>query len=114
MTSIHRRSSSPATLIASWYFSGSTPAEADFEWVYAVFWDVESHVYYSPFRDTELRGVYPLAMRKDGTRTVVTANVLDDQNQPVPVEDETWTDEKGRFNLRRITPPVRGEKIGRR
>ena len=93
---------------------GSTPAEADFEWVYAVFWDVESHVYYSPFRDTELRGVYPLAMRKDGTRTVVTANVLDDQNQPVPVEYETWTDEKGRFNLRRITPPVRGEKIGRR
>jgi len=93
---------------------GSTPAEADFEWVYAVFWDVESHVYYSPFRDTELRGVYPLAMRKDGTRTVVTANVLDDQNQLVPVEYETWTDEKGRFNLRRITPPVRGEKIGRR
>ena len=93
---------------------GSTPAEADFEWVYAVFWDVESHVYYSPFRDTELRGVYPLAMRKDGTRTVVTANVLDDQNQLVPVEYETWTDEKGRFSLRRITPPVRGEKIGRR
>lgn len=93
---------------------GSTPDEADFEWVYAVFWDVESHVYYSPFRDTELRGVFPLAMRKDGTRTVVTANVLDDQNQPVPVEYETWTDEKGRFSLRRITPPVRGEKIGRR
>lgn len=93
---------------------GSTPDEADFEWVYAVFWDVESHVYYSPFRDTELRGVYPLAMRKEGTRTVVTANVLDDQNQPVPVEYETWTDEKGRFSLRRITPPVRGEKIGRR
>ena len=93
---------------------GSTPEEADFEWVYAVFWDVESHVYYSPFRDIDLRGVFPLAMRKDGTRTIVTAHVLDDQNQPVPVEYETWTDEKGRFSLRRITPPIKGEKVGRR
>lgn len=93
---------------------GSTPDDADFEWVYAVFWDVESHVYYSPFRDIDLRGVFPLAMRKDGTRTILTAHVLDDQNQPVPVEYETWTDEKGRFSLRRITPPIKGEKIGRR
>lgn len=93
---------------------GSTPEDADFEWVYAVFWDVDSHVYYSPFRDVDLRGVFPIAMRKDGTRTIVTANVLDDQNNPVPVEYETWTDEKGRFSLRRITPPIRGEKIGRR
>lgn len=93
---------------------GSTPDEADFEWVYAVFWDVDSHVYYSPFRDVDLRGVFPIALRKDGTRTVLTAHVLDGQNQPVPVEYETWTDEKGRFSLRRITPPVAGEKIGRR
>ena len=93
---------------------GSTPGEADFEWVYAVFWDVDSHVYYSPFRDVDLRGVYPLAMRKDGPRTILTAHVLDSQDQPTPVEYETWTDEKGRFSLRRITPPIPGEKIGRR
>lgn len=93
---------------------GSTPEDVDFEWVYAVFWDVDSHVYYSPFRDTELRGVFPLAMRKDGSRTIVTVHVLDARNQPVPVDYETWTDEKGRFSLRRVTPPVTGEKIGRR
>lgn len=93
---------------------GSTPEDVDFEWVYAVFWDVDSHVYYSPFRDTELRGVFPLAMRKDGSRTIVTVHVLDARNQPVPVDYETWTDEKGRFSLRRVTPPVTGEQIGRR
>jgi len=93
---------------------GSTPPEADFEWVYAVFWDAGSHTYYSPFRDTELRGVFPLSVREDNGRTIVTAHVLDEKDNPVPVEYETWTDEKGRYSLRRITAPVRGEKIGRR
>jgi hypothetical protein len=93
----------------------SAPDEVDFERVYCLFWDPDAHTYYAPYVDSDLRGVFPVTQRQEGGRTVVTLHVLDEQSNPVPVELEVVPTDKGRLTVRRVTPPVKGERMsGRR
>lgn len=89
----------------------NAPEDVDFERIYCLIWDPESHNYYAPYVESDLRGVYPISQRDEGNRKIVTLHVLNDQNQKVPVELEVAPNEKGRMTVRRITPPVKGERI---
>jgi hypothetical protein len=92
---------------------GDTPNEIDFERVYFLFWDPNTHNYYAPYVDSELRGVFPIKQREDNGRKILEANVLDEANRPQPVEFEIMRDDRGKWIVRRVTPPIRGEKIRR-
>jgi hypothetical protein len=37
--------------------------------------------------------------------------VLDDKNQPQPIDFEALRSEKGKWIVRRVTPPIKGERI---
>lgn len=92
----------------------NAPDDVDFERIYCLFWDTDTHNYYAPYVESDLRGVFPITQREEGNRKIVTLNVLDERNEHVPVELEIALGEKGRYVVRRITPPIRGERIVRR
>jgi hypothetical protein len=92
----------------------NAPDDVDFERIYCLFWDPDAHTYYAPYVDSDLRGVFPISQREEGGRTIVSLNVLDDQNKPQKVELEVVPTDKGRLNVRRITPPIKGERISAR
>jgi hypothetical protein len=93
---------------------GTAPGEIDFERIYCLFWDPDAHTYYAPYVDSDLRGVFPIRQRTEGGRTIVTASVLDAQDKPVEIELEVVPTDKGRMTVRRITPPVAGERLSQR
>jgi hypothetical protein len=93
---------------------GSTPEEVDFERVYFLFWDPNTRNYYAPYVDSDLRGVFPIRQRDEGGRKIVEAHVLDAENKPQTVRFDVVRDERGRWVVRRLTPPIHGEKIRRR
>lgn len=88
--------------------------EIDFERIYCLFWDPDAHTYYAPYVDSDLRGVYPISQRQENGKTIVTLNVLNAQNKPQPVDLEVAPSDKGRLTVRRVTPPVPGERISQR
>lgn len=92
----------------------TAPDEIDFERVYCLFWDPDAHTYYAPYVDSDLRGVFPITQRDEGGRKIVTMNVLDADGKPQPVDLEIVPTDKGRTTVRRLTPPVRGERISRK
>jgi hypothetical protein len=93
----------------------TAPDDVDFERVYCLFWDPDAHTYYAPYVDSDLRGVFPITQREEGGRKIITLNVLNDQDQKVPVELEVVPGgDKGRSTVRRLTAPIRGEKISAR
>lgn len=93
---------------------GGSPEDVDYDRIYCIFWDLASHSYYTPYVDSELRGVFPIEVRQDGARKILTAHVLDQSNRPVPVELEIAPGDKGRLKVTRLTPPIPGERISRR
>jgi hypothetical protein len=93
---------------------GNAPDDVDFERIYCLFWDADTRNYYAPYVDSDLRGVFPVAFRDEGGRKIITANVLDAENKPVPIELEIIATGKGKSTVRRITPPVKGERISSR
>jgi hypothetical protein len=93
---------------------GDTPDELDFERIYFLFWDPNTHNYYAPYVDSELRGAFPIRQRDEGGRKILEAQVLDEENNPQTVQFDISRDERGKWLVRRVTPPIRGEKIRRR
>jgi len=93
---------------------GDTADEIDFERIYFLFWDPNTHNYYAPYVDSELRGAFPIRQREENGRKLLQANVLDEAGKPQPIDFEILRDERGKWIVRRITPPIRGEKIRRR
>jgi hypothetical protein len=93
---------------------GTAPGDVDYERIYCLFWDADARSYYAPYVDSDLRGVFPVAYRDEGGRKIITANVLDAENKPVPIELEIIGTGKGKSTVRRITPPVKGERISSR
>jgi hypothetical protein len=83
--------------------------EVDFERVYCLFWHTDSHSYYGPYVE-DLRGVFPVSQREEGGRKLVTIHVLDANDKHVPVEYEVFRTEKGKLDVKRLTPPVPGER----
>jgi hypothetical protein len=92
----------------------TAPDDIDFERIYCLFWDADAHTYYAPYVDSDLRGVFPIGQRVDGGRKIVTLNVLDEESKPQTVELEILPSDKGRSTVRRLTPPIRGERISSR
>jgi hypothetical protein len=92
----------------------TAPDDVDFERSYGLFWDPSTHNYYAPYVDSDLRGVFPISQRDENGRKIVTANVLDENDKPVPIELEVVPTDKGRMTVRRATPPVKGERISSR
>ncbi len=92
----------------------TAPDDVDFERIYCVFWDPDGHTYYAPYVESDLRGVYPISQREENGRKIVTLHVLDAQDTPQPVELEVVPNEKGRLTVRRLTGPIKGERIDRR
>ena len=90
---------------------GGLPDSVDFERIYFLLWDVDSHTYYAPYVESDLRGVFPVRQRQEGGRKIVVVHVLNSANQPVPVEFEVVQGDRGRRIVRRITPPVQGERL---
>ena len=90
---------------------GDAPTEVDFDRLYAVFWTNDGHTYTGPYVESEMRGVFPVSQEMRGGRPVVTVHVLDASNKPVPVEYEVAPDEKGRLQVKRLTPPIPGERL---
>ena len=62
----------------------------------------------------DLRGVFPIRQREEGGRKIVTTHVLDQADRKMPVEFEILPNERGRVTVRRITPPIPGERLTRR
>jgi uncharacterized protein YgiM (DUF1202 family) len=93
---------------------GNAPDDVDFERIYFIFYDPNTRNYYAPYVDSDLRGVFPVAQRDDANRRIVTAHVLNGQNEPAPVEFEILRSDKGKWLVRRITAPIPGERISRR
>lgn len=87
------------------------PDNVDFERVYFLFWDPDAHTYYAPYVESDLRGVFPIRQRDEGGRKIVAIQVLDQSDKPVPVEFEIVRSDKGRMTVRRLTPPVKGERL---
>ena len=73
-----------------------------------------SITYYAPYVDSDLRGAFPITQRVEGQRTIVTTYVLNAQNEKTKIEIEVVPGEKGRTTVRRVTPPVPGERLSRR
>ena len=92
----------------------TAPDELDFERIYFLFWDPNTHNYYAPYVDSELRGVFPIAQRDEGGRKIVTTHVLNEQNEATPIDFEVIRSDRGKWLVRRATPPIKGERIGRR
>jgi hypothetical protein len=92
---------------------GGAPDEVDFERVYFLFWNVNAHNYVSPWVE-DVRGVFPITQREEGNRRFVTIHVLDERNEPTPVDYEVIATADRRWQVRRITGPIRGERPGRR
>ena len=93
---------------------GSAPDDVDFERIYFIFYDPNTHNYYAPYVDSDLRGVFPIAQRDEANRKIVTAHVLNEQNEPTPVEFEIVRSDKGKWLVRRLTGSIPGERISRR
>jgi hypothetical protein len=93
----------------------NAPDDVDFERVYCLFWDPDGHTYYAPYVDSELRGVFPIGQSDEGGRKIVTFTVLDAENKPQTVQLEIGgSDKGGRTTVRRVTPPIKGERAGSR
>lgn len=90
---------------------GDAPPEVDFDRLYAVFWSNDGHTYTGPYVESDMRGVFPVSQEMRAGRPVVTIHVLDASNKPVPVEYEVAPDDKGRMDVKRLTPPIPGEHL---
>jgi hypothetical protein len=87
------------------------PDAVDYERVYCLFWDPDAHTYYAPYVDSELRGVFPIRQREEDGKKIITLHVLNQANEPTPVDLQVIPSDKGKQMVRRVTGPIKGERL---
>lgn len=63
-------------------YAYSKEEEIDFDRVYVIAWDLESHGYKSILIESQVKGLYPLKVEKTSTSYIFTVSLLNKQNQP--------------------------------
>lgn len=63
-------------------YAYSKEEEIDFDRVYVIAWDLETHGYKSILIESQVKGLYPLKVEKTSTGYIFTVSLLNKQNQP--------------------------------
>ncbi|HZS44909.1 MAG TPA: hypothetical protein VFC63_07375 [Blastocatellia bacterium] len=79
---------------------GSSDSEADFDRIYTLAWDPESHGYYSIFVQSDIRGKTPLRVETDKNGVSnVTMTLLDKNGDSEEAHYEVSKDDKGKWRM---------------
>jgi hypothetical protein len=65
-------------------YAYSKDEDIDFDRIYVVVWDIQTHAYQSIYIESQIRGVYPFQGEAQGDDYVFRVNLLNKEEQPVP------------------------------
>ncbi|MEW6731400.1 MAG: SH3 domain-containing protein [Acidobacteriota bacterium] len=92
-------------------YAYSKDDEIDFDRIYVVFWDSETHAYESIYIESQLRGLYPLKVETKDDGFVFTVPLINRQEETLPARYAIKLDAKtDRYRISRIVEPKPASK----